>query len=935
MVAVVAIGLAVVPGQAVAASPLVTEDCPTDAADAVAAARVAAQCDVRVEVLSERTESTQVFAEPSGAQTLVASTSPERVRRADGSWADLDPSLRRDGDGLVPVASLVDIRFSAGGAGPLVTWRAGRSVFTLSWPESLPTPTVEGGTARYAEVLPGVDLTATATSDGYTHALVVKNSGAATSAALREVRYRVGGDLRLVSSAEGLTLVDAVGNPVASSSPATMWDSSFAPAEAGEVLPGVNIAAAAASPLRSDATRPGPGARSAPIGVALADGDLVVRPDVGMLTRADVVYPLFIDPAMNQQRSKWAYANSGNSNNSDGKMWVGLNPPAYDGYRYRSYFEFNISALAGSTILSAYAQATLYHSWSCSATWMYLFRVGGAIPVAGGARMAFSALPLGSGVGAVWLDSWAGNANKAGGCGYTQPDMTAIFDKADVKLDLQAVANASGSTYTLGMCACDGDVNHGSYEYDQNRWKKFYADPTYLVVTYDKAPNAPVAQAFSTSACYVACVSPAVVRTTQPTLKVNVSDPYNGNLSTTFEVRTAASGTATLVTGNAAAPVVTAAPGTAQWQVPSGKLVNGSTYYWRARSRDEASLVGAWSAWQTLTVDTSTPAMASVSSVKYPAGQWGAVVGTQGTFTFTAGSDVRDFTWSVDSGSLTTVTASGTNPKTASVTHTPATDMVHTLHVRAKDVAGNVGATFDHQFWVSPVANKYSHWALDATSGTVAADSGTGGSTLSPGTLSGTVTWANDPIRLNVASFAGSGQIATAGPVLDTTKAFTVAAWVRFTDLTASGGYQTVVSQAGANTSRFQLEYRADANGGTGGFCMTMRATDVSGATPVTACATQNVWPVIEGEWVHLAGVYSPTLGEIRIYVMGDPAQCGGDTEAVSFSGSWSATGQLVIGRSNTGGGGAAAAWLTGDVDAVYAYQRALAETEVCQLALQ
>jgi hypothetical protein len=68
---------------------------------------------------------------------------------------------------------------------------------------------------------------------------------------------------------------------------------------------------------------------------------------------------------------------------------------------------------------------------------------------------------------------------------------------------------------------------------------------------------------------------------------------------------------------------------------------------------------------------------------------------------------------------------------------------------------------------------------------------------------------------------------------------------------------------------------------------------------------------------------------------MGDPAQCGGDTAATAFSGLWSATGSLVIGRSNAGSGGAAADWLTGDVDAVYAYQRALAETEVCQLALQ
>jgi hypothetical protein len=137
---------------------------------------------------------------------------------------------------------------------------------------------------------------------------------------------------------------------------------------------------------------------------------------------------------------------------------------------------------------------------------MYLFRVGGGIPVGNGARMAFSALPLGS--SAVWVDSWAGNANKAGGCGYTQPDMTAIFDEASVRLDVQNVVNAGWTLYPMGMCACDGS---NQFEYDQNRWKKFHANSTYLVVTYDKAPNAPTAQTLSTNDCYLACVSPAVV----------------------------------------------------------------------------------------------------------------------------------------------------------------------------------------------------------------------------------------------------------------------------------------------------------------------------------------------------------------------------------------------------------------------------------------
>jgi hypothetical protein len=141
------------------------------------------------------------------------------------------------------------------------------------------------------------------------------------------------------------------------------------------------------------------------------------------------------------------------------------------------------------------------------------------------------------------------------------------------------------------------------------------------------------------------------------------------------------------------------------------------------------------------------------------------------------------------------------------------------------------------------------------------------------------------------------------------------------------------VSQAGTNVSRFQLQYRADANGGTGGFCFTMRTADSAAAAAVSACTTQNVWPVTEGDWVHLAGTYNPITGKIRVYVMGDQLFCPGDMAEADFSSTWSATGSLVLGRSNNGAGGTAADWLTGDLDTVYAYQRVLNDLEVCELA--
>ncbi len=118
------------------------------------------------------------------------------------------------------------------------------------------------------------------------------------------------------------------------------------------------------------------------------------------------------------------------------------------------------------------------------------------------------------------------------------------------------------------------------------------------------------------------------------------------------------------------------------------------------------------------------------------------------------------------------------------------------------------------------------------------------------------------------------------GPVLDTTKSFTVMAWVKPSELTAANGYMNVISQDGVNTSKFMLRYDKDANGRASGWCFNMRPTDVSGTQPVAACATGTVGsshPPVVNEWVHLAGVYDATTGVIQIHVMGNQASCDGE----------------------------------------------------------
>lgn len=61
----------------------------------------------------------QVFALPSGGFQLESAVVPQRVKQADGSWADIDLNLGKDGTGWRPRMSPVDVAFSPGGDAPL------------------------------------------------------------------------------------------------------------------------------------------------------------------------------------------------------------------------------------------------------------------------------------------------------------------------------------------------------------------------------------------------------------------------------------------------------------------------------------------------------------------------------------------------------------------------------------------------------------------------------------------------------------------------------------------------------------------------------------------------------------------------------------------------------------------------------------------------
>ncbi|WP_037625585.1 LamG domain-containing protein [Streptomyces aureus] len=169
-------------------------------------------------------------------------------------------------------------------------------------------------------------------------------------------------------------------------------------------------------------------------------------------------------------------------------------------------------------------------------------------------------------------------------------------------------------------------------------------------------------------------------------------------------------------------------------------------------------------------------------------------------------------------------------------------------------------------------------WKLAEGSGATTAD-GTG--TLTAG-LSGGYSWTNDTTRGNALTLNGTtGYGSATGPAVDTSKSFTVSAWVKLNSLAANS---TFISQNGTTNNGFQLYFSSGAQSWAFG----RHSTDTSSAVWRATYGTK----AVAGRWTHLVGIYDATAKEIRLYVDGKLAA----TTDWTYS-PWNATGPLQLGR--------------------------------------
>ncbi|MFE0099806.1 LamG-like jellyroll fold domain-containing protein [Streptomyces sp. NPDC059009] len=122
---------------------------------------------------------------------------------------------------------------------------------------------------------------------------------------------------------------------------------------------------------------------------------------------------------------------------------------------------------------------------------------------------------------------------------------------------------------------------------------------------------------------------------------------------------------------------------------------------------------------------------------------------------------------------------------------------------------------------------------------------------------------------------------ASAGSVVDTTKSFTVSAWVKLDNKDRN---YTFLSQAGDHASGFQLYYSKQFDK----WLFNRHATDTDDTKIVRAMSKD---AAKAGVWTHLAGVYNSETKKIELFVNGK------SQASTAFTTPWRAQGGLQIGR--------------------------------------
>jgi len=682
---------------------------PTSERGALEAARLSGE---PVEILAERSETSETHALPNGNLRRTQHSMPVRVKR-EGRWEAIDTTLTQVAGRISPKAAAGHVTFSAGGDDPLVALTdQGRSV-SLKWPAPLPAPVLDGASATYREVLPGVDLAVAASVDGFSQTLIVKTAEAAANPELATIEFGLrteGLTLKQDPDAGNLTAVNPAGQTVFATSTARMWDSSGT--EPADPSVRSRTAAPAAAETPTDLT---PGANSSTVGVDFSHDQLTLTPDRELLTSPDTTYPVYIDPRVTGKKLAWTIAYKPHANDSywNGTGWSGgTTSEARVGYESstggtaRSFFRVESKFLAGVKVIDAQFQITETHSWSCTAKPVELYVTG----------------PISSATTWAKQPAWStlqdsrnyAHGNDAHGC----PDKAVDFTAKDAAVKAAA---AKSPDITFGLRA----PQSAEEDKDEYSWKKFKPDAK-LIVEFNRRPEAPWALDTipSTKISSTECgngSSYVTLGNTDVTLTAQVWDRDGGDVNVQFHLWPTGKHDVTpgIIFNQTVRKTVLAgdSKGVRASIVVPKKLLNdykgasAGQFSWKAQAEDvgDSAFASDWTPTKGAngcrfgfdpTAPSTMPTVTSVGGL-YPENAEGALARTEGEFIFGAAGekDIAEYRWSLDRTPPSTVAKPAAVGGDASAKLTPLTPGPHTLYVQAVDLGKNVGPMYPYKFY--------------------------------------------------------------------------------------------------------------------------------------------------------------------------------------------------------------------------------------------
>lgn len=686
-----------------------------------AASQEAAAAGEPVEIEEFTTETSRTMAFPDGTYELTASRSPVRVKQ-DGQWRDIDTTLvLRDGV-IAPAAAIGGVKFSTGGSAPMVTLDAdvtdetgttpsAPGTVSISWEGDLPAPKLDGSTATYADVRPGVDLVLTAQPSGYAQTLVIADKAAAEAIITDPVELTAATEsLTFTVTDEGHTSVTHEANPgtvVFGGAAPVLWDSQTSNGDGG--------------------TDPTPTATDPANGKILpADADLTVSqtgdamdvalaPPAEVLTDSSLVYPLHLDPRLERNKYHYLTVHSRGWNYYDDSTepmrvgycgWDECNPSVQG--TARSYFSFQAPGLFVDGL-----DPTIYDAA------VRVFQIYGATPESHSVQLHRAEGFLASTEWPGPLGTHLQSVSAAGGSS-ADPKML-MFNNQNVIDYIKSEAGTEDQNIQFGLRAPEETTD------DRRFWKKFSNSPT-LAVRYGYPPTTPTNLSISGSTqCDGQPRYADITSDTYVTARSDEQSYQNLGLLYDFELykwpgtadQTLVRKNETLISGTSGTTV--------SWQPASANsnsqtLISDGTYAYRARSYvndpETTNTASAWSSSFHFTVDTTDPAVPTIVSHDYPASYWGAADNTTGTFALKTSSDAAAFTYAFDTGTppipnntaCTYTPANGAmsgylTASSGSATLTPPASLgagTHTLKVAAFDHAHNTTSFKTYTFMIAP-----------------------------------------------------------------------------------------------------------------------------------------------------------------------------------------------------------------------------------------